>query len=147
MLTDKDVAKLFAVMKSAYGSRWTQAPDAMQVWLRMLGGFKLRDVMTAAKRSIEQHPEFPPTLGQFAKMVELPPRPNTFLPGPTIEDHQRWANRAMMHVLMKNNGTDKATLKQMIALKNALCEDFVNGNVEVDTFSKQVARELTAILP
>ena len=57
-----------------------------------------------------------------------------------------WANRAMMHVLMKNNGTDKATLKQMIALKNALCEDFVNGNVEVDTFSKQVARELTAIL-
>ena len=78
MLQTNDIGNLFKFMHDAYGNRWTHGGDAIATWQDALKAFKAEDVFKAAKKCLKTYPEFPPTVGQFADMVEyhqpqLPP--------------------------------------------------------------------------
>ena len=144
MLYKEDIGRLFAIMQAAYGNQWRQEADAIPVWLTKLGGFSRYDIDSAASIAIERHKKYPPSLGQFTEIVSGPrERANTYLPGPSMAQEMKWANRAMTYVLLKIGGVDSDTLKQMVSLKNALVEDF--PQMDQDNFSKEVARQLTAL--
>jgi hypothetical protein len=49
----------------------------------MLGGYNFNDVMVAAEKAVQAYPDYPPSLGQFADLVEF----NTpALPAPNNHD-------------------------------------------------------------
>ena len=79
MLTDSDVGQLFAQMQAAYGHQWAHKSDAIPMWKRALGGFSANDVFNAVGKAVKVYPDFPPSLGQFAGMVEYS---TPALPGP-----------------------------------------------------------------
>ena len=86
MLVSNDIGKLFAVLRAAYGHQWPHQSDAVPVWYAKLKLFRADQVMSAASKAIEEHPDFPPSLGQVIKIIRSEcvsnflPRANTYLP-------------------------------------------------------------------
>lgn len=125
MLQTNDIGELFAQMQAAYGHQWAHKADAIPVWQRALVSVNRQEMMSAIPLSIDTFTDFPPSIGQFKNVCEsLKPRPTTFLPAPTTSAAARSANLAMLRVLMKYNGVDKAQLIRLKNLKNALVEDY-----------------------
>ena len=146
MIEAKEISDLFKVMRASYGHLWphNSAEDA-QVWLRRLGGYTAGEIMRAADRVTKDHPKHPPTLGQFDAAVGGPaPRANTYLPPPKMTSTMAVGNRVMLAVLMASHGVKDETLKAMIALKNALVEDYEGKND--DKFPRDMADQLTEIM-
>lgn len=69
MITN-DVGELFAVMQAAYAQRWTHGADAIPVWLGRLQNCRREDVMRAADKWLGIDPDWPPSLGRFAALVQ-----------------------------------------------------------------------------
>jgi hypothetical protein len=125
MLTDSDIGQLFAQMQAAYGHQWAHKSDAMPMWKRALGGFQPKDVFNAVGIAVKQYPDFPPSLGQFTAIASgPPPRPNTYLPGPNVSRAQKVANHVLLQVLIGAQGVDKFVLENLVAMKNALVEEY-----------------------
>ena len=86
MLLSNDIGKLFAVLRAAYGHQWPHQSDAVPVWHSKLKNFTVDQVMSGASRAIEEHPDFPPSLGQLTKIIRFEsvgnflPSANTYLP-------------------------------------------------------------------
>lgn len=86
MLHSNDIGKLFAVLRSAYGHQWPHQSDAVPVWYAKLKMFTVVQVMSAASKAVEEHPDFPPSLGQVIKIIRtedvnsLLTRASTYLP-------------------------------------------------------------------
>lgn len=128
MLEMRDIGGLFSVFKAAYGHQWSQDADAAEVWLRKLGGYSRDEMTKAARLAVEKHRDYPPTLGQFEILitgVPMAPRPNTYLPAPQMSKARIVANNTMKHVLLKSGGVPPITLKNMVGLKNALADEWV----------------------
>lgn len=76
MLERDDIKKLFTILQSHYGHRWTTTyddPEIMRVavdeWRRVLKGFRPDDIRTGLNLWAG---DWPPTLPQFARLC-LPP--------------------------------------------------------------------------
>ena len=101
MLVSSDIGKLFAVLRAAYGHQWPHQSDAIPVWHTKLKAFTADQVLSAASKAIEEHPDFPPSLGQIMKIVrserlsDFTPCANTYLP-PQLYDkvnaEKAWAD-------------------------------------------------------
>ena len=125
MLTKEDIGHLFSVMRASYGNQWPHKSDAVEVWLRMLGGYHKTDLDNAIRMAIQNHPNFPPSLGQFEALVSGPkPQRTTYLPPPDSPRNRKIANKTMLNVMMQTNGVESFTLKNMVLLKNALYKEW-----------------------
>ena len=86
MLHSNDIGKLFAVLRAAYGHQWPHQADAVPVWYSKLKIFTADQVMSAASKAIEEHPDFPTSLGQVIEIIRSEgvnsflPCANTYLP-------------------------------------------------------------------
>ena len=102
LLRSNDIGKLFAVLRSAYGHQWPHQSDAMPVWYAKLKAFTADQIMSAASKAIEEHPDFPPSLGQIIKIIRSEgvsnfiPHASTYLP-PQPYDKAN-AEKAWMHM-------------------------------------------------
>ena len=96
LLTD-DIGRLFAVFQAAYGHQWAHKADAIPVWQAKLDGFDLQSIMAAAGKAIEEHPNFPPSIGQLLQIL-MADRPGitTYLPPPPFD--QANADKAWDHM-------------------------------------------------
>ena len=63
-----------------YGHKWVSIyPDqdvlfeAEKAWGEALAGFSLDDIKRGIEKSIDQHPSWPPTVGEFKKLCQVDP--------------------------------------------------------------------------
>ena len=140
MIQAGDIGELFAIMRAAYGHQWPHGPDDIPVWLRKLGGFNRSQVMAAAARVPNEYQDYPPSLGQFEAMVGGPPkRANTYLPPPETDPKKRTANLVLLKCLVAAGGVDKFTLTNLVALKNALAEEWTEvTQAAIDDMKRQL---------
>lgn len=144
MLSTADIGVLFASMQAAYGHRWAHGSDAIPVWLRAIGGFNRADLERATKQAIETHTDFPPSLGQFVKIIEGPPkRANTYLPPPKMDKRKAIANRTLLNALMSAGGVPKHTALNMQKLAHALCDEWAEKVTKEDVAT--LHKELMAL--
>ncbi len=86
MLQTDDIGKLFSTFQAAYGHQWPHRADAIPVWQAKLAGFDCAAIMSAAAKAIEQHPDFPPSVGQLIQILKADrPRITTYLPAPSFD--------------------------------------------------------------
>ena len=143
MLQSNDIGVLFATLQAAYGNSWPHKADAIPVWFRALGGFDRGAVQRAAAQAITDYPKFPPSLGQFIEIVSGPKQTrNTYLPSPQRPKALRIANYALLQVLVEKGGVDRHALRNMVAMKNALLEDFGDMDKPRAEEMKRQLREL-----
>lgn len=148
MLNTSDIGLLFASMQAIYGHSWAHKADAVPIWLRALGGFNRDDLTKALSEVASEYPDFPPTLGQFEKLLsgpnKLPERPNTYLPAPKMDRRRIIANRVMMKVMVSSGGVSKVTLRNMVGLKNALADEW--GEDVTQENVRDLCRQLMALV-
>ena len=148
MLNQADIGMLFASMQSMYGHSWAHKADAVPIWLRALGGFNREDLKRALAEASRKYPDYPPTLGQFEKLMSGPekpaPRPNTYLPAPPTPRNKIIANRVMLNVMVNTSGVPDVTLRNMVGLKNALSDEW-GVDVTLDD-TRDLQRQLQALV-
>ena len=75
MLQTNDVGVLFASLQAAYGHKFAHQADAIPIWLNALRRYSAKEVMRAANVAVLQYADYPPTLGQFLRLLnESAPR-------------------------------------------------------------------------
>ena len=91
------IGQLFSVMQAAYGHQWPHKADAIPVWQAKLAAFDLQSIMSAAAKAIEQHPNFPPSVGQLIQILNADkPRTTTYaLPAPFDQANHDKSIRSM----------------------------------------------------
>ena len=86
MLQTDDIGVLFSAFQAAYGHQWAHRADAMAIWQGKLKNYDKSQVMAAASQAIEDHPNFPPSIGQFLGILKAgQPRAGTYLPAPDFD--------------------------------------------------------------
>jgi hypothetical protein len=143
MLQTNDIGELFAQLQGAYGTRWQIGADAIPVWQKGLYNVTREQAMAAVPVVIQRHADFPPSLGQFLSACTAQrPRPSTYLPAPTgAHKYHGFLKHNMLRILIDAGGVDRHTLKNMVALKNALAEENPNGfetNEQLNDFRNQL---------
>lgn len=79
MLLTNDIGVLFASLQAVYGHKWAHQGDAIPIWQNALRQCSVKDIMRGANEAVLAYPDFPPTLGQFLRLLnESAPR----LPSP-----------------------------------------------------------------
>lgn len=139
-----DIGELFQAMRIAYGAQWKHGVEAIEPWRRALHGSSSDDIRQAAERARKQYPNHPPSMQQFVQIAQgTAPRPSTYLPAPPANPLETKAKRILFAIVRSYN-PDAATLRTMVALKNALIED--HGDAPLDVrFLDDLHRELTAL--
>ncbi len=75
MLQTNDVGILFASLQAAYGHKFAHQADAIPIWQNALRRYSAKEVMRAANAAVLQYADYPPTLGQFLRLLnESAPR-------------------------------------------------------------------------
>jgi len=83
MLQTNDLGVLFASLQAAYGHKFAHQADAIPIWQNALRRYSAKQVMRGANTAVFEYPDFPPTLGQFVRLLdEAAPR----LPSPDNEN-------------------------------------------------------------
>lgn len=145
MLTTDDILSLFSAMRISYHGQWRQGGEAVESWRRALSGFDAPQIRRAADKCIDIHPNHPPSLAQFKALLRgALPRPTTYLPAPDTAPAVCAGNAAIYRILERHGGVDGSTLRTMIALKNALAEDWGSEPVS-DEYYRDVASQLDAL--
>ena len=100
MLQTNDIGKLFATLQAAYGHQWAHKADAIPIWQTKLQNFSFPEVMSAASKAVEDHPNFPPSVGQFLAILKADkPRTATYLPAPPFDQQNHDKSIAYMNML------------------------------------------------
>ena len=82
MLLTNDIGVLFASLQAAYGHKFAHQVDAIPIWQNALRHHSVKEIMRGANKAVFEYPDFPPTLGQFVRLVdEAAPR----LPDPNSD--------------------------------------------------------------
>ena len=82
MLQTNDVGVLFASLQAVYGHKFAHQSDAIPIWQHALRDCSVKDIMRGANTAVLDYPDFPPTLGQFVRLLdEAAPR----LPNPDAD--------------------------------------------------------------
>lgn len=75
---DAVTSRLFAKFALLYGHKWVSIyPDqdvlfeAEKAWGEALAGFTLDDIKRGIDKAIDQHPSWPPTVGEFKKLCQF----------------------------------------------------------------------------
>tara|TARA_Y100001968_G_scaffold311034_2_gene332597 strand:- start:390 stop:716 length:327 start_codon:yes stop_codon:yes gene_type:complete len=96
VLQTNDVGRLFATLQAAYGHSWAHKADAIPVWQEKLKGHSFDQIMRAANKAIDRHPNFPPSVGQLLEILKADkPRATTYLPPPPFDEanaNKAWDN-------------------------------------------------------
>ncbi len=75
MLQTNDVGVLFASLQAAYGHKFAHQADAIPIWQNALRRYSAKEIMRAANAAVLQYADYPPTLGQFVRLLnESAPR-------------------------------------------------------------------------
>ena len=86
MLQTNDIGVLFATLRSGYGSRWTQGANDIPHWQKVLDGWSVQEIMSAADTATKHYPDFPPTSGQFVVLLKAGKMRHTMaLPAPLFD--------------------------------------------------------------
>jgi len=70
------MARFWLVMTAKYGQKWTSQFTeetieglAKDEWTKMLSGFSMDQIKVALDKVIDVHPSWPPTVGEFKKLL------------------------------------------------------------------------------
>ena len=75
MLQTNDIGLLFASLQAVYGHKFAHQADAIPIWQNALRECSVRDIKRGANEAVLAYPDFPPTLGQFLRLLnESAPR-------------------------------------------------------------------------
>lgn len=148
MLTSDDVINLFSAMRTAYGGQWKHGNEAVSVWRNALARFDANRIQQAMNEALGIYTDHPPTLPQFIAVCKPRPVANTYLPAPQIPRARVVGNRVLMSVLMNTKGVDKFTLTNLVALKNALADEFLAANDDQPTeaYVRDMNKQLQALV-
>lgn len=69
MLQTNDLGALFASLQAVYGHKWAHQADAIPIWQNALRQYSVKDIVRGANAAVLEYPDFPPTLGQFRRLV------------------------------------------------------------------------------
>jgi len=70
MLQPNDVGILFASLQAAYGYKFAHQADAIPIWQSAMHRYSATEVMCAANAAVLQYADYPPTLGQFLRLLD-----------------------------------------------------------------------------
>ena len=70
MLQTDDLGVLFASLQAVYGHKWAHQADAIPIWQNALRRYSAKEVMRAANATVLQYADYPPTLGQFLRLLD-----------------------------------------------------------------------------
>lgn len=145
MITTDDIAELFNAMRTSYGGQWKHGQTAVKVWRNALSTYPMERIHWAANEALKSYVDHPPTLPQFLALLRpKTPPPNTYLPAPQVSRVHAVANKALASVLTAMGAVDRATLKNLIELKNALADEFP-GEYPTKEFVADLHRQLEAL--
>ena len=75
MLQTNDIGVLFAALQACYGHKFAHQADAIPIWLNALRKYSVKEIMRGANAAVLAYSDFPPTLGQFLRLLnESAPR-------------------------------------------------------------------------
>lgn len=75
MLQTNDIGLLFASLQAVYGHKFAHQADAIPIWQNALRECSVKDIKRGANEAVLAYPDFPPTLGQFVRLLnESAPR-------------------------------------------------------------------------
>lgn len=124
MILNEDIAKLFASMRAMYGGMWRHGAEVIPIWRSKLSHCSEEDIRRAVAKSMEHYKSRPPTLPQFIELTKRQESTSTYLPPPPGISHaMRALNVELLGVLQTYGGVDSFTLRQLVLLKNSLCEE------------------------
>lgn len=139
MLTSTDIGELFSQMQAAYGHSWAHKANAMPLWGKMLGGFGRQDVLAAVPKALKTYPDYPPSVGQFADLVEY----NTpALEGPnSTQDNLTLAERVYSYAFPQDPKKNPKGNPHGVKLPESAAQR-VPGESAYD-YEKRIAAEIT----
>jgi hypothetical protein len=135
-------------MRTAYGGQWKHGPQALKVWRNALSRYEMDRLEWAAGESMNLYSNHPPTLPQFLAILRPTPKPaSTYLPAPTMTRTQAVGNKTLLSVLKASCGVDAKCLTNLVALKNALVEEFLSDHEDRPTkaFVADIHQQLTEL--
>ena len=143
MLQTNDVGVLFASMQASYGHTWAHKGDAIPVWQKRLSRFNSADVMRAAEKALAIYPDFPPTLGQFADLVDYnqPLLPDAS--GRSQEDQTK-AERIYAYTMPKSERQNPGGNPHHIKLPESIAHR--KAGEAVDKYEKRISDAVTFAL-
>lgn len=150
MLTTHEIGELFHSMRTAYGNQWKHGPEAMEVWRRALSRISAERIQRAATECLVGYVDHPPNLPQFLEICTpktYTPVANTYLAPPKMLRTMAVGNKTLLFVLRAVCGVDEMCMQNLVALKNALVEEFLSDHDDRPTraFVRDMHKQLTAL--